>query len=488
MEQQQKGAISLSETNNAADVALAMVAAGTGKRNSEHQQQHSPPRNTRRKAKEIDILATKVANKLAKSSTILNAGVTPKMKPKKDNAGDADAGKAPCPHCGKIHKDPPEKCWNRPGTRNARRKANQILRAAPSSENEETTDEEAVNDEEVCSSCVRLLPSHVPLPSTCTVLNVRSVQIDDVALPDTQAQLTVTPNKDHVMRLHEDTHTLKGIAGAASIHATSAEIAVPLETDTGDRYNLVIGRAKDGTSPLFAPQATALVLAHEDLERVGLHVDYTVGKILTPNADTITMVKRNRTWQIPLWRTTATRKVGKTPVSAKPQGVATHNIFNLLPDDVSEPETPANPHPNVALQNRIWMGLSSSSLLKLYDFYDRTGFGNASKADIRRFRDPTCDLMRGRATYVKSPRVKSAQNDSLRRVRFNPTLDVLRYDDEQPILETQVQGERTSTLAPVAAQGETITTLPSFSTTFKQKAGITKRHAGRAGCGTSIGA
>ena len=121
------------------------------------------------------------------------------------------------------------------------------------------------------------------------------------------------------------------------------------------------------------------------------------------------------------------------------------------------------------------MGLSCSSLLKLYDFYDRTGFGNASKADIRRFRDPTCDLMRGRATYVKSPRVKSAQNDSLRRVRFNPTLDVLRYDDEQPILETQVQGERTSTLAPVAAQGETITTLPSFSTTFKQKAGITKR-------------
>ena len=114
--------------------------------------------------------------------------------------------------------------------------------------------------------------------------------------------------------------------------------------------------------------------------------------------------------------------------------------------------------------------------MKLYDFYDRTGFGNASKADIRRFRDPTCDLMRGRATYL---RVKSAQNDSLRRVRFNPTLDVLRYDDEKPILETQVQGERTSTLAPVAAQGKTITTLPSFSTTFKQKEGITKRRAGR---------
>ena len=45
-------------------------------------------------------------------------------------------------------------------------------------------------------------------------------------------------------------------------------------------------------------------------------------------------------------------------------------------------------HPHVALQDAIWMGLSQSSLLNAYEHYNGTGFGNATKADVRNFENP----------------------------------------------------------------------------------------------------
>ena len=79
-------------------------------------------------------------------------------------------------------------------------------------------------------------------------------------------------------------------------------------------------------------------------------------------------------------------------------------------------------HPHVALQDAIWMGLSPSSLLKVYEHYNGAGFGNATKADVRNFENPVAQLYRGKATYVKSPRMKdqALQKSSIPRVRIFP--------------------------------------------------------------------
>ena len=84
-----------------------------------------------------------------------------------------------------------------------------------------------------------------------------------------------------------------------------------------------------------------------------MRVDYDAGRISLPNKDTISMHRVKRTWRIDL-----------APPAAQ---------VNISKDQ----------HPHVALQDAIWMGLSPSSLLKVYEHYNGTGFGNATKANGR---------------------------------------------------------------------------------------------------------
>ena len=105
-----------------------------------------------------------------------------------------------------------------------------------------------------------------------------------MALPDTQAQATVSPDVRHVQKMHHQKVRLGGIAGTAAVDAHVVDLAVPLETDNGTKFNLIIRRQHGKGGGLYTPEASALILAHDDLEEAGMHVDYTAGKILTPHS------------------------------------------------------------------------------------------------------------------------------------------------------------------------------------------------------------
>ena len=120
----------------------------------------------------------------------------------------------------------------------------------------------------------------------------------------------------------------------------------------------------------------------------------------------------------------------------------------------------------------------------------RAGFGHATKADIRRYRCPTCQLYLGKAKYVTSARVREGQQHRTAppsRVRWRDQNDVMFFHQCQPpnTIGVSAQGESV-TPAPQPQQprgsscsggartaGERIN-LPAFSPTFKSQAGIRK--------------
>ena len=88
----------------------------------------------------------------------------------------------------------------------------------------------------------------------------------------------MSPDVRHVDKIHGQKVRLRGIAGAAAVDAHVVDLVVPLETDNGTRFNLIIRRQHGQGGGLYTPEASALILAHEDLEEAGMHVDYTAGK------------------------------------------------------------------------------------------------------------------------------------------------------------------------------------------------------------------
>ena len=278
---------------------------------------------------------------------------------------------------GTVHKAPENVRWKNPANRTLKL-AMQMLES----------DDSDVNESHLY---VSLLSHSHALPPKCTILSATHLQIAQ-ALPDTQAAITVTNDEAHVTKMHHETRTLHGIVGNASVVAHLADLAIPLQTEQGSRYHLVVRRNARCPGGLYAPDASSIVLAHEDLEAAGMHVDYDAGQISLPNKDTIRREKNARTWRIELASPGAQVKITK------------------------------DQHPHVALQDAIWMGLSPSSLLKVYEHYNGAGFGNATKADVRNFENPVAQLYRGKATYVKSPRMKdqALQKSSIPRVRIFP--------------------------------------------------------------------
>merc|ERR1711966_607110 len=80
---------------------------------------------------------------------------------------------------------------------------------------------------------VSLLSHSQSLPPTCTILSATHLQIAQ-ALPDTQAGITVTNERTHVTKMHNQTRTLHGIVGNASVVAQLADLAIPLQTEQGN--------------------------------------------------------------------------------------------------------------------------------------------------------------------------------------------------------------------------------------------------------------
>ena len=51
---------------------------------------------------------------------------------------------------------------------------------------------------------------------------------------------------------------------------------------------------------IYATDASAIVLAHEDLRKAGLKVDYDSGKIVAPDGQIIQRKMQNSVWTIPV--------------------------------------------------------------------------------------------------------------------------------------------------------------------------------------------
>ena len=273
---------------------------------------------------------------------------------------DADAT-APCDHCGKKHAG---ECWYKPGGKKRIKAEKKALK---------TVEESADN-----YSRVSLMPPSSRIPRTCKVLRANLFIANPTrnAYPDTQAEVSVTNTPEHVVRKHSKTANLQGLLGKPQA-AQYADLAFRLKTDKGKLITLRL--RKPG---LFLPEAKEILLAHQDLEDAGFRVDYHTGKVRAPGGHVLTMIKNGAVWQIPVL---PPRK--HTALAATTTAPAT--------------KTSASNKQDVERMHEVLCCAGTTTMLRYYDYYEGTGFGKASKADIRNFRCPIKSLMQGDATHKK---------------------------------------------------------------------------------------
>jgi hypothetical protein len=173
------------------------------------------------------------------------------------------------------------------------------------------------------------------------------------AYPDTQAEVSVTNDPEHVVRTLPNKVKLQGLLGKPQL-AQSADLAFRFKTDKGRLLTLRL--RKPG---LYLPAAKEILLAHQDLEDAGFRVNYHTGKMRAPVGHVLTMTKSGDVWKIPV-----------TPPSTR----ATKHMHNAL----------------------------TATTASLSATTSATGFGNASKRDIRNFKCPIKPLMHGEATPKRS--------------------------------------------------------------------------------------
>ena len=118
-------------------------------------------------------------------------------------------------------------------------------------------DADSLNDSDLYSPTLTLLPAHVPVPTECKPMRGTVVLVAQptMAQPDTQAQVTVSPDVRHVQKKHDQKVRLRGIAGTAAVDAHVVDLAVPLETDNGTKFNLIIRRQHGKGGGLYTPPA-----------------------------------------------------------------------------------------------------------------------------------------------------------------------------------------------------------------------------------------
>ncbi len=114
-----------------------------------------------------------------------------------------------------------------------------------------------------------------------------------LAHPDTQAQMSVGNKPEFVKEFKESQVTLVGIGKGSGIPAHIAKLSFVLQAENKNTYTLE-------TEGVYSKEASAVVLSHENMRRVGLRVDYDEGRISTPDGQTIKMKMIDSVWTVPV--------------------------------------------------------------------------------------------------------------------------------------------------------------------------------------------
>ena len=112
--------------------------------------------------------------------------------------------------------------------------------------------------------------------------------------PDAQAEITIVNNTDFITKHHGRQVELGGVVAGHSLKTEVVSVTIPLVTTTGTPYLL-----EEPSKSLYHPEAAANLVAHHDLAKTGIQVDYDNGQLLTP-AGRIKMIKKRNVWIIPM--------------------------------------------------------------------------------------------------------------------------------------------------------------------------------------------
>jgi hypothetical protein len=180
-------------------------------------------------------------------------------------------------------------------------------------------------------------------------------------------------------------------------------LAFRLKTDKGRL--LILRLRKPG---LFLPEAKEILLAHQDLEDAGFRVNYHTGQMRAPGGHVLTMTKSGAVWQIPV---------------TSPSTRATKRMHTALTATTSAPATTTSSSTtrSVERMHEVLCCAGTTATLRYYDYYKGTGFGNASKTDIRNFKCPIKPLMHGEATPKRRAAVRRAALTQWRYARTRRT-------------------------------------------------------------------
>ena len=402
---QRAGNFTLQSTDDAAQGALALITNGQGCYAGESDASDRTPRRNSRRGK--DSTDDKEFNKDIK------ALVVDIVEKKLKSHGQVD--RIHCTNCGKTHFGGAKACRaprqqqsdrergsqsDGSGGQSARSNRRQTgsqqrspaekraMRAAAAVSAEDDEEDEVWDDEDFDDISIKtgdnysvsLLAASIPLPINAYVASQKHWQV--CAHPDTQAEVSITPHKEHVRVLRKEFIKLKGVVEGASLKARAAHLAFPLLTTTGRKYHLVIA-----TPGLYHPSAAAVILAHHDLEKAGLLVDYSKGTATTPIGESIAMRKHGNVWVMPLADSQA------RPAQHHQEKVSTSLTVSL------KDQTAGLRAANIGHQCSMHAG--ATSCCKLYDATHGAGWGGASKADIRQVRAScaVCSLGKGPADY-----------------------------------------------------------------------------------------
>jgi hypothetical protein len=300
-----------------------------------------------------------------------------------------------CEHCGKMHAG---ECWYKPGSKKRNRAERKALQAAAALSQTEICGDSGSEGEETGDNyhCLSLLPPSSRIPRTCTVLQTNLFIANSTrhAYPDTQAEISVTNDPEHVVRKLPKKAKLQGLLGKPQL-TQYTDLAFRLKTDKGRL--LILRLRKPG---LFLPEAKEILLAHQDLEDAGFCVNYHTGQMRAPGCHVLTMTKSGDVWRIPV---------------TSPSTRATKRMHSALTATTSAPATttPSSTTRIVERMHEVLCCAGTTATIRYYDYYKGTGFGNTSKTDIRNFKCPINPLMHGEST----PKLRATSNSDTMEVR-----------------------------------------------------------------------
>jgi hypothetical protein len=171
------------------------------------------------------------------------------------------------------------------------------------------------------------------------------------------------------VRKHSKSSNLQGLLGKPQL-AQYADLAFRLKIDKGQHITLRLRQPG-----LFLPEAKEILLAHQDLEDAGFSVNWHTGKVRTAGGHVLTMIKNGAVWQIPVLPPRKHTVIAATTTSPASKTLASNN------------------RQDVDRMHEVLCCAGTTTMLRYYDYYNGTGFGKTSKADIRNFRCPIKPLM-----------------------------------------------------------------------------------------------